>query len=195
MRLDALPMPLEWLNSPVASDVASDGALTITAAGRTDHFVDPSDGTSTGSAPLLLAAVEGDFQLSARVAADLRATFDAGTLFLFGAGDTWAKLAVELSPAGTPTVVSVVTRGLSDDCNHWPARADGTWLRVSRTGTAYALHASADGHRWELVRHFALSGPVRVGFGSQSPTGDGCTATFSDVRFCAEGITDLRDGS
>lgn len=195
MDLTPLPMPLQWLNEPVAAEAGPDGPLTITAGPRTDHFVDPADGTTTASGPLLLGAVEGDFQLVAHVTANLRATFDAATLFVYGGPATWAKLALERSPQGAATVVSVVTRGVSDDCNHWTFDGDGTWLRVSRTGVSYALHTSADGERWALLRHFALDGPVRVGFGSQSPVGEGCTAVFDGVRFVAQGVADLRDGS
>jgi uncharacterized protein len=74
---------------------------------------------------------------------------------------------------------------------------DSVWLRVARIGEACALHASADGDRWDLVRHFALEAPgsLAAGFLAQSPTGEGCTATFDDVRFAARTLADLRDGS
>ena len=64
-------------------------------------------------------------------------------------------------------------------------------------GPACALHASDDGARWELVRHFALDAPAALtaGFLAQSPTGEGCTATFDDVGFVDEPLAELRDGS
>ena len=67
----------------------------------------------------------------------------------------------------------------------------------ARTGGACALHASDDGARWEFVRHFALDAPggLAAGFLAESPTGAGCTATFDDVRFLAEPLAALRDGS
>jgi hypothetical protein len=36
---------------------------------------------------------------------------------------------------------------------------------------------------------------MRVGFLTQSPTGDGCTARFSDVVFVPATLLDPRDGS
>jgi uncharacterized protein len=171
--------------------------ITLTAGPRTDLFVDPGGGEPVLNAPMLLGATESDFVLSARVRADLRATFDAGALMLHGGDRRWAKLALERSPQGEAMIVSVVTRGVSDDANGPVVVGDGVWLRVARIGGTCALHASIDGQRWDLVRHFALDAPdgLAAGFLAQSPTGDGCTATFDDVRYEARTLADLRDGS
>jgi len=116
----------------------------------------------------------------------------------------WAKLCFEYSPQNQPTVVSVVTRGSSDDCNSFEVAGDSVWLRVVRSGRAYAFHASTDGDWWRLVRYFALDGSAsaasaasaaRLGFEAQSPTGQGCTARFDDVTFTRDVPVDLRDGS
>jgi regulation of enolase protein 1 (concanavalin A-like superfamily) len=114
------------------------------------------------------------------------------------AGDhVWAKLALERSPQGEAMVVSVVTRGVSDDANGAVVAGHTVWLRVARIGGACALHASPDGERWDLVRHFALGAPdaLAAGFLAQSPSGEGCTATFDEIRFAARTLADLRDGS
>lgn len=197
MRLDPLPMALDWQVAPRDWTVGPDGSLRIVAGPRTDLFVDPAGGVAALGAPRIVGAVEGDFQLSARVRADLRATFDAGALVLHAADHTWVKLALERSPQGEAMIVSVVTRGVSDDANGRVVIGEGVWLRVSRVGGACALHASDDGARWELVRHFALDAPdgLTAGFLAQSPTGEGATATFDDVRFLAEPLAELRDGS
>ena len=129
--------------------------------------------------------------------ADLQATFDAGALVLHAADHQWVKLALERSPQGDPMVVSVVTRGVSDDANGRVVTADGIWLRISRIGGACALHAADDGVHWELVRHFAFPAPdgLTAGFLAQSPTGEGCAATFDGLEHVAETLADLRDGS
>jgi hypothetical protein len=36
---------------------------------------------------------------------------------------------------------------------------------------------------------------VKAGFLAQSPTGDGCTATFDHITFTRDAPADLRDGS
>lgn len=109
----------------------------------------------------------------------------------------WAKLCFELSPQGRPTVVSVVTRDFSDDCNSFTVEAPSTWLRISRLGQAFAFHASTDGNYWQLARYFSL-GPstvVSLGFEAQSPLGGTCTAHFTNVRFAAGTLDKIRDGS
>ena len=144
-----------------------------------------------------MTAVEGDFQLSAYVKAELRATFDAGALVLHAADHTLGQARARALPEGQAMVVSVVTRGLSDDANGRVVTGEGVWLRISRIGAACALHASDDGVRWDLVRHFAFAAPdgLTAGFLAQSPTGEGCAVTFDGLGFVAETLADLRDGS
>jgi uncharacterized protein len=168
---------------------------TISAGPRTDLFVPPGGQAPTLNAPMQVAAVEGDFLLAATIGVRLEATFDAGALLLWRDESTWAKLALERSPAGAPTVVSVVTRGRSDDCNSVALSGGEARLRVGRLGAACAFHHFVAG-RWELVRHFTLGdGPLSAGFLAQSPTGEGCTASFDEVTFEARCLDDVRSGA
>jgi uncharacterized protein len=134
--------------------------------------------------------------LAARVDVRFAATFDAGALVLWGDERRWAKLCLEYSPQQKATIVSVVTRATSDDCNSTVCDGDGAWLRVARIGNACAFHCSMDGRRWDFVRHFRLdgAGELEVGFEAQSPLGEGCAATFSEIRFEAVTLGDLRSG-
>lgn len=168
---------------------------TLTAGPRTDLFAPPGGGAPTLNAPMRLAAVEGDFLLAATIRVRLEATFDAGALLLRRDEEIWAKLALERSPAGAPTVVSVVTRGRSDDCNSLTLPGGEARLRVARLGETCAFHLFAGG-RWELIRHFSLGeGPLSAGFLAQSPTGEGCSAAFTDVSFEARTLDDVRSGA
>ncbi|MCX4413101.1 DUF1349 domain-containing protein [Streptomyces sp. NPDC053741] len=201
LRIDALPFPLERFG-PEGGWTYEDGALTGTAGPKQDRFVPPGgDALEPASdAPRLLgAAPEGDFQLIARVKVGFDAAFDAGVLYLHVGEREWAKLCLELSPE-RPTVCTVVTRGQSDDVNSAEVEGDSCWLRISRTGGAFAFHASADGERWTFVRVFTLGteeerAAARVGFLVQSPTGEGCTASFDRISFRPTAPGDLRDGS
>jgi uncharacterized protein len=169
--------------------------LTLEAGPRTDLFRDPQGADpQLGATRELVDTPAGDWTLSARVQADLRSTFDAGALILWADEHTWAKLAFERSPQGQGMIVSVVTRGLSDDCNSTVVDGDAVWLRIARVGEAFAFHASADGERWDFVRHFALDGDPQPGFLAQSPTGEGLVATFSDIRLERIRLRDLRSG-
>jgi regulation of enolase protein 1 (concanavalin A-like superfamily) len=196
VRVAALPFELRWLWPPVSVE-QGDERLRIEAGSKTDWFVDPgADGEPVTSAPALVGRAEGDYILSARVSVDFAATFDAGALMLYADERRWAKLCFELSPGRRPMVVSVVTREVSDDCNSFAVNETSVWLRIARVGRAFAFHSSTDAHHWELVRHFSLGDSVEpeIGFESQSPQGDGCVATFDQVRFDARRLADLRSG-
>ena len=87
-----------------------------------------------------------------------------------------------------------MTRGTSDDCNSYAIDGNSTWLRAARFKGGFAFHASGDGKRWELIRHFGLPiSDVQIGFEAQSPTGNGCRATFADIAYTSRGLTNLRD--
>jgi uncharacterized protein len=195
LTLPGLPLALSWQLPPERWHVGEDGSLSIEAGARTDLFVDPGgEGAPMLNAPRLLASPAGDFQLSARVTVDFTATFDAGVLLLYAHERAWAKLCFERSPEGEALVVSVVTRGVSDDANAFEVAGRSVWLRVSRLGPAHAFHASTDGVRWQFVRHFALEAPddLAVGFLAQSPTGAGCTAVFDHILHRPETLASLR---
>ena len=196
VKLPGLPFELRWLSPPALFE-RGDDVLRIGAGPATDWFTDPAgEGNPVSNAPALVGRAEGDYTLGARVKVDFAATFDAGALMLHADEWTWAKLCFELSPDGQPMVVSVVTRGLSDDCNSFVVDGESVWLRIARIGRAFALHASTDGHRWALIRHFSLDGSSEpeLGFEAQSPTGDGCIVTFDQVRFEERRLADLRSG-
>jgi regulation of enolase protein 1 (concanavalin A-like superfamily) len=148
------------------------------------------------NAPGLVTDVTGNIQLVARVSLEPRSTFDAGVLLAWIDGGHWAKLCLEYSPQGKVMIVSVVTRGVSDDANSVVVDEPSAWLRLSRIGRAYAFHASIDGVTWQFVRHFALGSAAdpSVGFLAQSPTGAGCEATFAEIRLVEARLSDLRSG-
>ena len=194
--LASIPAPLRWGLPPESWAIGDDGALAITAGPRTDMFVNP-DGTDVVlNAPRLVFAPDGDFMLSARVMVEFAATYDAGVLLLYAGERNWAKLCFEYSPQRQPMIVSVVTQGFSDDSNAYVVAGNQTFLRVSRMGRAFGFHASEDGAYWNLIRHFTLepSAQLAAGFVAQSPTGEGCTATFARIVYAPERLADLRSG-
>ena len=174
-----------------------DGRIELPSAPRSDLFFDPKSGHREASATELVGRVEEqEFQLSARVTPELATTFDAGVLVVRVDEDHWGKLCLEQSPAGAPTAVSVVTRGTSDDANGWVLPGPDAWLRISREGEVFAFHVSNDGVTWDLLRIFHLPAPgaVDVALVAQSPTGEGCAVSFSDVSFVQSALADPRSG-
>ena len=195
IAIEALPLELSWHVEPVAFGTSHD-SLRAEAGPETDLFVDPGTRAEHLDAPRLVGQVVGDFTLAARVLVDFRSTFDAGALLLWAHEQAWAKLCFELSPRGEPTVVSVVTRHVSDDCNSFATERGDMWLRLARLGTAFAFHASTDGRQWELIRHFALDADIQplAGFLVQSPRGPGCATRFEEIAFTASRLADIRSG-
>ncbi|MFE6448628.1 DUF1349 domain-containing protein [Nocardiopsis dassonvillei] len=179
------------------------GAVTAAATARSDIFISPDtdprvEAAATLNAETLLGVPpEGDFQFSARVTVDFASAFDAGVLLLWIDDRHWGKLCFEYSPDREPMVVSVVTRGVSDDANGFTVEGRTVWLRVSRIGRTFAYHASLDGTAWRMIRFFAIddAASARIGFEAQSPTGDGCAVAFDRIRFTGERLAELRDGS
>ena len=196
-RVPAVPAELAWRLDPLEWSEEKGGGLSIRAGEKTDLFFDPKDGARSDAAPAaLFSPPDGSFMLSARVRVDFASTYDAGTLHVRAADDRWAKLCFEYSPAREPMVVSVVTHGVSDDCNSVTLGGDTVYLRISQSRTATAFHYSLDGARWIFVRHFSLGSlaGLRVGFSSQSPTGKGCRAVFSEISYRPGYPADLRGG-
>lgn len=201
--VDGLP-GFTWLDgTPAPEHSWAGGTLTVSSGPRTDRFADPAGAHVFSNAPIV-AAPAGRGTLVATVEAEGTGQFDAAALYAV-AGDDWAKLALERSPAGEQMLVSVVTNGVSDDCNHRVVAAAGAAtavrLRVAVVGGGvFAFHVEEAG-RWELLRYFGLGrakaepDTVRLGLSAQSPLGEGCTARFGGLSWSDGVPADLRDGS
>lgn len=203
-----LPFSLDHDGSPACQHAIDDGVLTLTAAAGTDMFIDPSGaGAAPDAGRLLGVPPDGDFMFTARITVEFGSSFDAGVLLVYVDERHWAKLCFEFSPQQVPMAVTVVTKHTSDDCNSFEVTGQQLWLRVTRTGQAWAFHACVDGNWWRLLRYFTLTDPpsdqaepsaakpTRVGFLAQSPTGRGCTARFDHIAWRTGVPADLRDGS
>ena len=196
VALNAIPTALQWGNPPQRWQVEDDGTLTITAGERTDLFTDPDGAFSVNNSPRLVFQPDAHYVLSARVTVDFGAWGDAGALLIYGGDSSYAKLCFEFSHLKQPTIVSVVTRGTSDDCNSVPVDGNATYLRLAKLDQSFAFHYSTDGRVWHLIRYFTLENPgdVVIGFTVQSPTGRSCTASFSKIAYAIQKLEDIRSG-
>ena len=185
VNIPGVPGSLNWQNAPVAWNLDAKNELSISSGPKSDWFVDPFDGTVANSAPILFFAPGADYVLSARVTVKFVTKWDAGALMLMADDNHWAKLSFEYSPDRKPTLVTVVTRGLSDDCNSVSLAEDSVYLRIAKSGATYVFYFSTDGKKWQILRTFSLDTdfPVRVGFESQSPAGSGALAKFSAITY------------
>jgi uncharacterized protein len=201
IEFPGLPFTLVAEGAPRCAIELDGDAVVLTGGPRSDLFLDPAgDGTGPDAGRFLGEPPAGDFTLRARVDVGFRRTFDAAVLLVQASASVWAKLCFEYSPQGRATVVTVVTRGTSDDSNSFEVDGTSVRLRIMRSGRTWAFHASADGTWWGLVRYFTLGEheaglTARVGFLAQSPRGEGCRAVFDEIAFSAGAPADLRDGS
>lgn len=190
--ISALP---QWHNQPAAWKPLPDGGLEISAGSQTDWFIDPSGRTVADNAAALLFEPDKVCMLSAYVTVEYVGRFDAGVLVVYQNPISWGKICLELSPLNKLMIVSVVTRGKSDDCNSYLVEGKSAFLRISRLEKAFAFHASADGDSWNLIRHFTLEpSEVKMGLMAQAPTGPGCTVQFSQIQYAARLLEDIRSG-
>ncbi len=197
--LPALPFPLQPSGNPACQAVVSGGALVLTSGAKSDLFIDPAgeEGARPDAGRLTGLPGDPDFTFAARVSIRFGSVFDAGGLLLYLSERRWAEVCYELNPQHRPSVVTVVTRGTSDDSNSFETAGGPLWLRITRSGRAWAFHASEDGAWWRLVRYFTLGEATgaRIGFLAQSPDGPGCTAVFDSITYRPSAPADLRDGS
>jgi len=195
--IEGVPGNLQWRNAPVRWHVEHGSELTIVSGKDTDWFVDPFDGSIHNTAPMLLFAPANDYVFNAKVKVGFNTKWDAGALMVWADEHHWAKLSFELSPAKQPTMVTVVTRGLSDDCNSVPISGDTVYLQIAKSGPAYVFYFSSDGKKWEIVRVFSLGEGLkpRIGFESQSPAGQGTEVVFSEIHYSAKKIANIYNES
>ena len=199
LLLPGVPFPLEPSGTPACQASLDGGSLTLTCGARSDMFIDPAGDEAARPDAGRWTGLPGedDFTLSARVTVGFAAVFNAGVLVLYLSERRWAKLCYEFSPQHKPTAVTVVTHGTSDDSNSFETEGGSLWLRITRSGRAWAFHASVDGAYWQLLRYFTLgeASGARVGLLAQSPTGAGCTAIFDSVAYKSGAPADLRNGT
>jgi regulation of enolase protein 1 (concanavalin A-like superfamily) len=191
--IDVLPGDLKWQNAPVSWRVEHRDQLTIRSGKETDWFVDPFDGAMHKTAPMLLFVQANDYVFNTKVKVGFNTKWDAGALMVWADEHHWAKLSFELSPAKQPTLVTVVTRGLSDDCNSVSIAGDTVYLQIAKSGPAYVFYFSSDAKTWQVLRVFSLGEGLkpRVGFESQSPAGNGTEVVFSEIHYSPKKIADI----
>lgn len=182
-RISTIPHNLIIYNRPVDYEIEKD-RISITAAGKTNLFNSPSGKSKVANAPLILFEPEADFTMSARVTGKLKSVYDVAALVIYQDDDVWAKFCYENSVHLQPTIVSVVTRTFSDDCNSMPA-GDYAYMAVVKRGAEYSFFYSSDNKNWLMIRNFNLGtkGKIKVGFAAHGSRGDGFTGVFSEIKY------------
>jgi uncharacterized protein len=194
--LIGVPGPFTWQHSAEKWQIENGTTLSITAGRATDWFSSPMGDEPRDNTPRLLFKPAEDFVLSAKVTVAFQSQWDSGALVLYVNDLLWAKLCFEMTIEKRPTIVSVVTRDLSDDNNSIAINGSSVYLKIAKAGQAIFFYASEDGRHWTVIRAFSLgknTPDLRVGFSSQSPAGDGCTSRFSEIMYASRRV-DLWSG-
>lgn len=188
----------QCLNGADARATVAGDTVTIKAGARQDYFNDPDGKLSNNTAPVLLAKVDNTkpFTLVAQVTPRFDAMYDAGALYLFVSEKLWQKFAFERDERGATRIVSVRTNGTSDDNNHEAIREQAAWLKMSSDTRTIGLYFSTDRKTWHLARLYKNGYPatVHVGLSTQSPVGDGTSATFAAPELTRTSVKDFRLG-
>jgi regulation of enolase protein 1 (concanavalin A-like superfamily) len=184
IKVPGIAKPLSWVNAPDKFKVTSTG-IDITSGAKTDRYA-PADGQSvTDHANRLLFDADRDFIFTAKITHAFTDKWDAGDLVLEADEHNWLKFCFEKDYTGKHRVVSVLTRGFSDDVNSIAIDSNSVYYRLAKTGDAVFLYASTDGKSWLLVRTFNFHSdvPLKVGLMAQSPVGNGAEVQFTEVSY------------
>jgi regulation of enolase protein 1 (concanavalin A-like superfamily) len=165
--IKTIPYALKEFNSPLNVEIKDESKVKITSKGKTNLFNSPGDNYYKQDAPMLLFHPDSNFIFSAKVEADLNEIYDVAALVLYQDKDLWAKLCYENSIEKKATVVSVVTKRYSDDCNSIEIEDRYVYLAMAKKGNELSFHCSTDNENWYLVRHFRMdfsNSDLMIGF-------------------------------
>ncbi len=195
VTMPSIPFDLYWENTPKSFSIEKD-VLRIEAGDSTDMFRDPNVTYNTDTAPKLAFHPDSNFVLSASISHNFTNKWDGGALFIKSDSLHWIKFCFEKDYTGSRRVVSVVTNGVSDDCNSVAIRTNAVYYKMAKAGDVITLYYSDNGKHWFLVRHLQFDPPrgFSVGFLAQSPVGSSCRVTFRDIHYSAKKIQDPYTG-
>jgi regulation of enolase protein 1 (concanavalin A-like superfamily) len=196
ITIKAVPHFFSWINQQREYRILSDESVSITASRKTDLFNDAESGSVAGNAPILAFTPDDAFVLTAKVTPDFKKEFDGGFLVVYMDQTHWAKLLFEKSHYGPFAVGSSVTNTYSDDSVNAEIPGKEVYLRVTKSKEVFTFYYSLDGVKWRYIRFFSFpsKGQLRVGFASQSPSGDQCTTVFSKIAYVPKASPDFWTG-
>lgn len=194
IKISSIPQNLTWENQPVDFSSANN-SITITAGAKTDMYRAADNSYAVDNAPQLLFDADEYFVLTASIEHNFDNQWDAGAIVIKSDSLNYVKYCFEKDYTGAKRVVSVVTRGVSDDCNSVELKSDKIYYKVARNGNVVMLYYSEDNTNWYLIRGFLadFKGKVKAGFLAQSPTGEKNAVKFSDIKYELRKIKDPFD--
>lgn len=171
---------MKWLNEPGEWSL-TDGVLRAVTGDRTDFWRETFYGWVADNGHFYYRTVAGDFSAEVTVDAAHDTRFDQAGMMVRGDARNWLKAGLEVT-SGQVQVSTVYTRDFSDLSVTPVAHRGPGRMRVSRFGTALAVHIRNDEGAWQLLRlgHLDIAATVDVGVMCCSPERAGLVATFRD---------------
>lgn len=174
--------------------------LTFRCTEKRDIFCDPNGKLSNNTIPMLLKAIDNakPFTLTTKVTPGFtkEGLYNAANLMVYSNDTLWQKLCFEQDERGRHRIVSVRTRGTSDDNNHQQLTEQTVYLRISSDTHTIASYYSLDKKQWQMVRLYENYYPshIYVGIASQCPTTGICNSLFEEVELQEKAVSDFRTG-
>lgn len=195
IALPGIPHPLTWYGAPRHFEQLPNG-FVVESGEKTDLYRAPDHSYQVHKAPRLMFPADTCFILSARIQHDFANKWDGGALLIEADSLNWIKFCFEKDYQEKHRVVSVVTRGISDDCNSLEFGEKFAWYQIARVHDVIYLYCSGNGTDWYLVRtlNFAPGKDLKTGFLAQSPEGENNRVYFTDVRYQAVRVKDFWAG-
>jgi uncharacterized protein len=182
-------------NKPAGLKIEKD-AITIIASGHTDLFSSADGYVKVNSAPRLMFRPDKNFILKAQVSCNLLNNWDGAVLLIEKDTDHWAKLCFERDYKGNVRIVTVVTDGVSDDCNSDVVRGNSVCLQIAYSNNVVYFYYSTNNSDLYLVRNFKFpySNGLKVGFLAQASTDKENSATFSNIQYSGKALKNFWKG-
>ncbi|NJB84087.1 DUF1349 domain-containing protein [Wenyingzhuangia aestuarii] len=186
------------LNNAKSTTSIRGNTLTLKSNAKCDNFNDPDGKLSNNTAPVLLTKIDNTkpFTFTSKVTPTFIDTYDAGVMYIYLNSKLWFKFAFELDERNKTRIVSVRTIETSDDNNHDMIDSTSAYMKISSDAKTIGFYYSLDNNKWQLVRLFKNDYPAElwVGFGAQSPIGNGTNVRFEESSLLQSSITDFRMG-
>ena len=195
-------MDFKWMNQ---GTIKTEGdRIEIQAPAKSDFFcsmeapgAENAQAASVCNAPFYYTEITGDFVMRAKVSHDFKDTYDASSIMVLHDTHNWAKACFEMTDYGTHAAVSVVTKdGASDDANGCNINGNTAWLQICRCGNTFAIHYSADGKNFYMMRFFYLKAgkALKAGLLAQAPVGNGGSRIFENFTIGHKTVKNIRTG-
>ena len=151
---------------------------------------------SLSNAPFYYTEITGDFVMRVKASLEFKDIYDSSSIMVMQDQTHWAKACFEQTDFGPRAVVSVVTKGDSDDANGCNIETDSVWLQVCRVGQSFAFHYSTDGEHFYMMRFFNLPADetIKAGLLAQAPTGGGGIRIYENLTFEKKTVKNIRVG-